>query len=168
MESQVRGSSKPFVMQTMAFNMVNTAEGAMDEITNMLQRMRELAIQSKRTQYQDRQNLDAEVQQLKSEIDRVASQTPSTTRKSRWVLRIQTLADWAEAGKSLSPWLCPARLGTCRNGFLEPPPASGRVTASGYEQEFSPLTRTPSREERLVHDYALTVTTPRRFEPTTD
>ena len=49
----------------------------MDEITNMLQRMRELALQAANDTMntQDRENVDLEVTQLKAEIDRVASTT---------------------------------------------------------------------------------------------
>ena len=54
-----------------------TAEGAMDEITNMLQRMRELALQASNDTMndQDRGNLNNEMSQLKAEIDRVVETT---------------------------------------------------------------------------------------------
>ncbi len=50
---------------------------AMDEVTNMLQRMRELAVQSANgtVNQSDRGSLDGEIQALKSEIDRVATTT---------------------------------------------------------------------------------------------
>jgi flagellin len=56
---------------------MQTAEGALDEVTNSLQRMRELAVQAVNgtNTTQDRAALDAEVQQLKSEIDRTAKTT---------------------------------------------------------------------------------------------
>src|SRR5690606_20553830 len=58
-------------------SLIQTAEGALDEVTNILQRMRELAIQSANGIYADvdRKTLDAEVQQLKAEIDRIATST---------------------------------------------------------------------------------------------
>ena len=46
MESQVRGLNQAMRNAADGQNMVNTAEGAMDEISNMLQRMRELALQA--------------------------------------------------------------------------------------------------------------------------
>jgi len=57
--------------------MSQTAEGALGEIGNNLQRIRELAVQSRNTSNSssDRTALNNEVQQLKSEIDRVASTT---------------------------------------------------------------------------------------------
>jgi flagellin len=56
---------------------LQTAEGAMVEITNMMQRMRELAVQSANdTNAQDDRNyLDLEFQQLKAEINRVTQNT---------------------------------------------------------------------------------------------
>ena len=58
-------------------SMVQTAEGALQEVTDMLQRMRELALQSVQgsNNDEDRAALDAEVQQLKSEIDRISEST---------------------------------------------------------------------------------------------
>ncbi|MFT7128483.1 MAG: flagellin [Gammaproteobacteria bacterium] len=58
-------------------SMIQTAEGALDETTNILQRMRQLSIQSANGIYSDvdRSTLDAEVQQLKAELDRIAEST---------------------------------------------------------------------------------------------
>jgi len=54
-------------------SLAKTAEGAMEEITEMLQRMRELSMASANGTYSqsDRASLDLEVQQLKEEIDRI-------------------------------------------------------------------------------------------------
>ena len=54
-----------------------TTEGALDEVTNNLQRVRELAVQAANStnSASDRAALDAEVQQRLSEIDRTATQT---------------------------------------------------------------------------------------------
>jgi flagellin len=64
-------------------SLIQTAEGALDETTNILQRMRELAIQSANGIYSDtdRATLDAEVQQLKSELDRIADTTSFNGQK---------------------------------------------------------------------------------------
>ncbi len=58
-------------------SVAQTAEGALDETTNMLQRMRVLSIQSANgsNSASDRQALNKEFTELKSEIDRVASDT---------------------------------------------------------------------------------------------
>ena len=83
MESQVRGLSMAIRNANDGISLAQSAEGAMEEITAMLQRMRELAIQSSNSvnNSQDRAALDAEVQQLKSEIDRVASQSAFNNQK---------------------------------------------------------------------------------------
>jgi len=94
MDSQIRGLTQAIRNANDGINMVDTAEGAMDEITNMLQRMRELALQSATdtNTLEDRQNLDAEVQQLKAEIDRVSSTT---------LFNNQALLDGSYASKTL-------------------------------------------------------------------
>ncbi|WP_298675166.1 flagellin [uncultured Lentibacter sp.] len=77
MESQVRGLQQAIQNAGDGQNMIATAEGAMDEITNMLQRMRELSLQaaSDTMNTQDRKNLNNEITQLKTEIDRVVENT---------------------------------------------------------------------------------------------
>ena len=57
--------------------MLQTAEGALIEVTNMLQRMRELSVQSANDTYapQDRGYLDQEFQQLKDEVHRISRAT---------------------------------------------------------------------------------------------
>ncbi|ACR13496.1 flagellin [Teredinibacter turnerae] len=75
--SQIRGLDQAVRNANDGISLIQTAEGALDETTNILQRMRELAIQSSNGIYSDddRTTLDAEVQQLKAEIDRIADTT---------------------------------------------------------------------------------------------
>jgi len=75
--SQVRGLNQAIRNANDGISMIQTAEGALDETTNILQRMRELAIQSANGIYSDanRSTLDAEVQQLIKELDRIATTT---------------------------------------------------------------------------------------------
>ncbi|SMF36317.1 flagellin [Alteromonadaceae bacterium Bs31] len=75
--SQIRGLDQAIRNANDGISLIQTAEGALDETTNILQRMRELAIQSANGIYSDadRGTLDAEVQQLKAEIDRIADTT---------------------------------------------------------------------------------------------
>jgi flagellin len=75
--SQIRGLDQAIRNANDGISLIQTAEGALDETTNILQRMRELAIQSANGIYSDtdRSTLDAEVQQLKAEIDRIADTT---------------------------------------------------------------------------------------------
>jgi flagellin len=77
MTSQVRGLNMAIKNANDGISLMQTAEGALDEVTNSLQRMRELAVQAANgtNNALDRAALDAEVQQLKSEIDRTAKTT---------------------------------------------------------------------------------------------
>ena len=77
MDSQIRGLNMAIKNANDAMSLTQTAEGGMDEVTNILQRMRELAVQSASdtNSAEDRINLNLEVEQLSSEIDRIAGTT---------------------------------------------------------------------------------------------
>ena len=77
MTSQIRGLDQAVRNANDAISMVNTAEGALDEITAMLQRMRELAVQSGTgtTSSEDRSYLNQEYTNLLAEIERVSANT---------------------------------------------------------------------------------------------
>jgi len=77
MTAQIRGLNQSIRNANDGIGLLQTAEGAMVEITNMMQRMRELAIQSANdTNAQDDRNyLDLEFQQLKQEINRITKNT---------------------------------------------------------------------------------------------
>ncbi len=77
MESQVRGQNVAIRNANDAISLSQTAEGGIGKITDMLQRMRELAVQSANATNTsaDRGNLNAEFQQLNSEISRTISST---------------------------------------------------------------------------------------------
>ena len=75
--SQIMGLNMAVSNANDAINMVNTAEGALVEMENMLQRMRELALQASNgtTDVNDRSYLDSEYKALYAEIDRIADNT---------------------------------------------------------------------------------------------
>jgi flagellin len=75
--STILGLNRAVANANDGVSLVQTAEGALDETTNILQRMRELAIQSANGIYSDtdRATLNAETQQLKAEVDRIAETT---------------------------------------------------------------------------------------------
>ena len=75
--SQIRGIGQAVSNANDAISMVNTADGALDEITTMLQRMRELAVQAGTgtTAATDRTYLQSEFTALRTEIDRIADNT---------------------------------------------------------------------------------------------
>ena len=75
--TQIRGMNQAVRNANDAVSMAQTAEGSLAEIGNNLQRIRELAVQSRNAtnSASDRQALQTEADQLKSEIDRLATQT---------------------------------------------------------------------------------------------
>lgn len=77
MTSQIKGLDRAIANANDGVSLIQTAEGAMEETTNIMQRMRELSIQSANGIYNDgdRATLNAEVQQLKAEVDRIAETT---------------------------------------------------------------------------------------------
>jgi len=77
MNSQIKGLTQAYRNANDAVSLVQTAEGAIDEMTNALQRIRELAVQSANASNTalDRSATDKEVQQLIQEVDRIATQT---------------------------------------------------------------------------------------------
>jgi len=75
--TQIRGMDQAARNANDGISLAQTAEGALGEIGSNLQRIRELAVQSRNAtnSQSDRQALNAEVTQLKDEIQRVAEQT---------------------------------------------------------------------------------------------
>jgi len=75
--AQIRGLNQAIRNSNDGISLAQTAEGALSETTNILQRIRELAVQSANdtNNSSDRASLQAEVAQLKSELDRIASTT---------------------------------------------------------------------------------------------
>ena len=83
MQSQIMGLNAAVRNANDGIGMLNTAEGALVEITTMLQRMRELALQasSGTTDVNDRTYINKEYQALYDEIDRIADNTEFNGRK---------------------------------------------------------------------------------------
>ena len=77
MTSQIRGTDMAIKNANDGISLVQTLDGASDEVVSMLQRMRELSIQSLNGTYssENRRQMDEEYQQLTNEIDRVAKTT---------------------------------------------------------------------------------------------
>ena len=83
MTAQTRGLNMAVKNANDGISLVQTAEGAMDEVSNILQRMRELAVQSVTgtNNDSDRKALNDEVTQLKAEIERIATTTEFNNQK---------------------------------------------------------------------------------------
>ncbi len=83
MTSQIRGLNQASRNANDGISLAQTAEGALQESTNILQRMRELAVQSANdtNSDSDRSSLNDEVTQLKAELDRIAQTSEFNGRK---------------------------------------------------------------------------------------
>lgn len=77
MRSQIRGLDQASQNAQDGISVVQTAEGAMEEIGNITQRMRELTVQASNetNNVEDREKITTELKQLHSEIDRIAEST---------------------------------------------------------------------------------------------
>jgi flagellin len=77
MNAQIKGINVAIRNANDGISLAQTAEGALATVTDVLQRMRELAVQAQNGSNgtSDRANLDTEFQQLSSEVTRIAQQT---------------------------------------------------------------------------------------------
>ena len=77
MRSQIRGLTQASSNANDAISLIQTAEGGLQETEDIMQRMRELAVQSANGTYtdEDREQIQYEVDALKSEVDRISSST---------------------------------------------------------------------------------------------
>ena len=77
MTAQIRGMNQAIRNANDGMSMAQTADGALGEVTNMLQRIRELAVQSASGTYSDddRGNLQTEVTALTTQITNILSNT---------------------------------------------------------------------------------------------
>ena len=85
MRAQIRGNQQALKNVQDGISMLQTGEGAMDEVHSMLQRIRELAVQAANGTYTDngpeRTSIGQEIVQLASEIDRIANSTEFNGQK---------------------------------------------------------------------------------------
>ena len=95
MESQVRALNMTIRNANDGISLVSSVEGALQESTNILQRMYELSTQATNSTYNDsdRASLQDEISQLQSELDRIASDTEFNGQK---------VIDGSFTGKSLN------------------------------------------------------------------
>ena len=83
MRAQIRGLDMATKNANDSISLIQTAEGALNETHSILQRMRELAVQATNDTNtdSDRTELQAEISQLVSEIDRIGNTTEFNTKK---------------------------------------------------------------------------------------
>ena len=77
MTSQIKGMSQGIRNANDGISLAQTAEGALSEVANMLQRVRELSVQAASGTYQtsDRTSMQDEIDQLTAQIDQVVTNT---------------------------------------------------------------------------------------------
>ena len=105
MTSQIRGLNQAVRNANDGISLAQTAEGAMQEATNILQRMRELAVQSANDSNSatDRASLQKEVAQLQQELDRISTTTEFNGKKLLdGTFSAQSFQVGANAGQSIS------------------------------------------------------------------
>ena len=83
MRGQIRGLTQASRNASDGISMIQTAEGALNETTNILQRMRELAVQASNdtNTTSDRNEIQKEINALTEEVDRIATNTEFNTQK---------------------------------------------------------------------------------------
>ncbi len=83
MKTQIAGLNQASRNASDGISVIQTAEGALIEVEEMLQRMRELSVQAANgtSTDEDRMQLQAEVEQLKDEINRISETTEFNTKK---------------------------------------------------------------------------------------
>lgn len=83
MRAQIRGLNQAISNAQDGISLIQTAEGALNETHDILQRMRELSVQAANDTLtaSDRQNIQQEIDQLVTEIDRIGNTTEFNTKK---------------------------------------------------------------------------------------
>ncbi len=104
MRAQIKGLNQASRNAQDGISLIQTAEGALNETHSILQRMREIAVQAANDTNvaEDRTALNSEIQQLKSEIDRIATKTQFNTKgvlNSTFAANIQVGANKGESIK---------------------------------------------------------------------
>ena len=108
MRGQIRGLEQASTNAQDGISLIQTAEGALNEVHSMLQRMRELAVQGATDSYcdDDRESIQEEIEALQEEIDRISTDTDfngTTLLDGEMQRRTYTLDD---EGKLNSNFLC--------------------------------------------------------------
>ena len=112
MRSQIRGLSQATNNSNDAISLIQTAEGGLQETEDIMQRMRELAVQSANGTYtdEDREQIQYEVDALKAEVDRISQATEFNEMK---------LLDGSLAGKGPTNGEYGAKYGITNDGVMD-------------------------------------------------
>lgn len=131
MRGQIRGLEQASTNAQDGISLIQTAEGALNEVHSILQRMRELTVQASNDTNvsADRMSIYLEVSQLMNEIDRIASQTEFNTMK---LLKDPDLTD---EGISLADQNAYFQVGANSNQSIEFNIGSMNTTKMTFEDE---------------------------------
>jgi flagellin len=141
MTAQVRGMNQGIRNANDGISMAQTAEGALSEVTNMLQRVRELSVQAASETYSgdDRKNLQSEIDALQSQMTNVLTNTKFNgnnlfdgTAGTGGVVNIQTGANAADT-VTMNFGDLSAVAGTLGDNATYDAVAKTRTTPSTYE-----------------------------------
>ena len=152
MTSQITGLNQAVRNSNDGISLAQTAEGALQESTNILQRMRELAVQSANdtNSASDRQSLQAEVNQLKQELSRIAESTTFNGKKlldgSMSNAQFQVGAD---ANQTISFGISSARSTDLGNNSLTTDNATG-IEAATYTDHLVTVSNLATSGETLT------------------
>ena len=124
MRGQIRGLDRASANAEDGISLIQTAEGALQESQNIIQRMRELAVQaaSDTNTDDDREQIQQEITQLTNEVDRIANTSEFNTKK---------LLDGSQAGSTSFNSGKASAEGTFTNGVVSVKlnDAAGNVSA---------------------------------------
>ena len=83
MKTQIRGLDQASRNASDGISVIQTAEGALNEVESMLQRMRELSVQAvnETNTSEDREAIQLEIDNLSAEVDRISEDTEFNTKK---------------------------------------------------------------------------------------
>ena len=135
MRAQIRGNQQALRNAHDGISMVRTAEGAMDEIHSLLQRIRELAVQGANGTYADhgaeRTSIGEEINQLVAEIDRIAFSTEFNRQKVLTGSLSSTVAGSAATDLVAGEVIGASNAGVLGSDLLVGETLSGLVTVAG-------------------------------------
>ncbi len=154
--TQIRGLNQAARNANDGISLAQTAEGGLSAIGNNLQRIRELAIQSRNAtnSASDREALQKEVAQLKAEIDRVAEQTSFNGNK---LLDGSFASQAFQVGAQQGELITVETIGSAKIADLGSW-TSAPVTT--YDQTLAPLTVTDEAQPVSMSINGVTISTP--------
>lgn len=133
MRGQIRGLEQSSRNAADGISMIQTAEGALNETTNILQRMRELAVQASNdtNTSSDREEIQKEIDALTQEVDRIANNTEFNTQK---LLN----GNKSGVGGQVVNEAVKSQAGAFKIELAAVPKATEKITIEGKTYEFKP------------------------------